>query len=210
LSNFRRLVRYTLAPCLLHRTAGGIVGPEPRRAGLARTSSAGSPGPHSRTVPLRAGHTQIPEASMPAFAPRRLIRGASAVAALSLAACAHNPAPREMAPSSNVITAQEIAAWGSRDAWEVLRRSGKVQLRESAGEPVRMVSDRGRTSLMLDDSPMVLLDGMRVGDVDILRYVRASSIAEIRFLNSVQGTIAYGTGAVSGVIEIYTKQGGQV
>jgi outer membrane cobalamin receptor len=145
---------------------------------------------------------------MPAFAPRRLLLGASAVAALTLAACARNPTPRETIPNSNLITAEQIAAWGSSDAWEVLRRSGKVRLRESAGEPVRMVSGRGRSSILLDDSPMVILDGVRVGDVEILRYVRASSIAQVRFLNSVQGTVAYGTGAVSGVIEIDTKQGG--
>jgi outer membrane cobalamin receptor len=144
---------------------------------------------------------------MAAFATSRALRAGSLAAALTLAACGRNPAPRQVVPNSNLITAEQIAAWGSRDAWEVLRRSGKVQMREHANEPVRMVSDRGRVSIMLDDSPMVLLDGVRVGDVELLRYVRAATIAQIRFLNSVQGTVSYGTGAVSGVIEIDTKEG---
>jgi hypothetical protein len=66
---------------------------------------------------------------------------------------------------------------------------------------------RGRSSLYLDDAPMVLLDGVRVPDFRSLDNIEAQSIAVIYIYDGVEGTTRFGTNAGTGVIYIKTKDG---
>jgi outer membrane cobalamin receptor len=121
---------------------------------------------------------------------------------------AHAPPPSTNAPSAVArhISAAEIQESGARNAWEVLRRLGRFQLRESAsGEPLRIRPTRGRSTLLLHDDPVVLLDGVRLVDIGVLRNIRASTIASVDFYNSSQATVLVGTGATGGAIAILTR-----
>ncbi|MDB4947652.1 MAG: hypothetical protein JWM27_301 [Gemmatimonadetes bacterium] len=142
---------------------------------------------------------------MSAFVPRRLLQGATILLAT---ACAPAATARRSGPppDTHVMSADQIAASGARTAWEVLRHSGRLHLSETAdGRPTGVLSDHGRSSLYLDDAPLILVDGIRIIDISILYTMRAEQIERVRFLNGTDGTIAHGTGAGSGVVEIETR-----
>jgi len=68
---------------------------------------------------------------------------------------------------------------------------------------------RGRSSFVLNDSPMVIIDGTRNQDIKALQSLPASVLMSIEVLTGLEGTTYYGTDAVGGVIIIKTKTGGQ-
>lgn len=112
--------------------------------------------------------------------------------------------------SGDIITARAIAQSDARNAWEVLRRNGRFTFDETAdGEPTRLASHRGRSSIVLanSDTPLVYVDGARLLDVRVLRQITAESIESIRILSGIEGTTYYGTNAGAGVILIRTKAG---
>lgn len=139
----------------------------------------------------------------------RILVPAAALAAAAACAPGHlTPATRVVAEpqqQSRVVTADEIRESGVRNAWDALRLVGRFRLRENhRGEPVLITPTRGRGSLLLDESPLVFLDGVRLADYAVLRQVRANNIEQIEYLNASEGTIRMGTGAVSGAILIST------
>ncbi len=107
-----------------------------------------------------------------------------------------------------VITEAMIARSGGQTAWEVLRREApQITYRENrSGQPSSM-QRRGRSSINLNDSPMVLVDGVRSQDIRTLQQLPASVLLSIEVLNGTEGTTYYGTDAVGGVIIIKTKNG---
>ena len=107
---------------------------------------------------------------------------------------------------SRYLSAQEIKESGAQNAWEALRRLGGVRLQETPnGAPGRIRPTRGNMTLLLDDSPIVVLDGARLLDYDVLRALPARQIASIEFLNGVDGTLKHGSGAGGGAIVILTR-----
>jgi hypothetical protein len=145
--------------------------------------------------------------------PLRTARVALLLTTLPSAAC-WTAAPARGAPdyaNDQVITASEIAQSGAMDAWDVLRRLGPpLTFRERAGgEPLRLESMRGPSSILnrATDTPLVVIDGMRFDDVNVLRQVRASSIMSISLLNPVEGERYQRVGAgARRVILVTTKQ----
>jgi outer membrane cobalamin receptor len=108
--------------------------------------------------------------------------------------------------NAHYLTAQDIRDSGARNAWEALRRLGGVRLVESPdGTPERIRPTRGNMSLVLDDSPIVLLDGTRLLDYDVLRSLPAKEIDSIELLNGIDGTLKHGSGAGGGAIVIRTR-----
>jgi outer membrane cobalamin receptor len=106
------------------------------------------------------------------------------------------------------ITADQIAHSGSATAWEALRKL-VPQLtygERKSGQPSRL-ERRGQSSLLLNDAPLVFLDGVRMPDFRNLQQLSASTIESIEVLNGIDGTTYYGSNAVSGVILIRTKNG---
>jgi len=59
----------------------------------------------------------------------------------------------------------------------------------------------------LDDTPLIILDGVRESDFRVLDNIPATTILSIYILTGIEGTTYYGTDAVSGVIVIRTKDG---
>ncbi len=107
-----------------------------------------------------------------------------------------------------LITADEIEKSGATDAWEVLRKTGTyLSFRESySGAPVRMTR-RGRSSIYLDDTPVVIVDGVRLIDFRALQQIRAQAISTVRILTGVEATAWHGNSAGGGAIVIETKSG---
>jgi outer membrane cobalamin receptor len=77
---------------------------------------------------------------------------------------------------------------------------------DRSGRPSRL-GRRGRASIILDDSPLVFVDGIRMPDFKGLADLPASSLFSIWLLSGAEGTTYYGTDATAGVIVIHTRDG---
>jgi len=112
------------------------------------------------------------------------------------------------APGTFIITAEQIAKSGATTAWQVLKQHAPMlTLREDRNGQPQSMGRRGRSSFLLDEAPMILLDGVRVPDFHALDAIDAQSILSILIYDGVEGTTYYGTGAVSAVIVITSKSG---
>jgi hypothetical protein len=133
-----------------------------------------------------------------------------ALIALSVS-CGSGQAPLRSAPSpegGRLITAEQIARTSATNAWDIIKQSGALSIKETySGEPARLVSRRGRSSIYLTDSdtPLVVLDGAVLSDFRMLKQVPAQAIETIRILSRAQGALQYGTNVGGGVILIATK-----
>jgi len=132
------------------------------------------------------------------------------LAVIGLAACG---ASRSQSPNAasvprdlgTLITQEQIAASGARTAWDALRLTVKsIQLRETRGNASR-IQRRGRSSIYLDDQVRVVLDNVRVSDLQMLQQIAASDIATIQVLNAMDATTYFGGTSASGVVIITTR-----
>lgn len=130
-------------------------------------------------------------------------------AALALG-CAHAARHEHAAtkPAGLYIDEERIQRSGGATAWDVLKREAPLlTYRENRyGQPARF-ERRGRASILLDNPPMVILDGVRMSDFKVLADLPATTLLDIWVLTGIEGTTYYGTDAVSGVIVVRTKQG---
>ena len=107
-----------------------------------------------------------------------------------------------------VITQEMIARSGGQNAWDVLRREApQLAFRENRNGQATSMTRRGRSSIVLNDTPMLLVDGIRSQDLKTLQQIPASTLASIEVLTGTEGTTYYGTDAVGGVILVHTKRG---
>jgi len=130
-------------------------------------------------------------------------------AAVSVTACASRPYHRaNTRPGVQIITSEQIARSGASTAWDVLKREAPtLTLRDTRGGRPGSAGRRGRSSIVLQDAPLVVLDGVRLTDFRALDGIPAATILTISVYNGIEGTTYYGTNAVSGVIVIQTKVG---
>ena len=114
----------------------------------------------------------------------------------------------DVPPGTFMITAEQIEKSGARTAWQVLKqRAPMFQTSEDRNGRPSKIGRRGRASFVLDDSPAVLVDGVRLPDFRSLEDIDAQSIFAIYIYDGIEGTTYYGTNSVSGVILIKTKDG---
>jgi TonB-dependent starch-binding outer membrane protein SusC len=108
-----------------------------------------------------------------------------------------------------VVTEEQIAKSGARTVWEVLQLTvHNISFNEtSRGQPTR-ITRRGRSSVVLDDGPRVLMDGVALTDYSVLARMPASDVQTIEVLGANEATTLYGTNHSGGVIRIHTKTGG--
>lgn len=114
------------------------------------------------------------------------------------------------APGTFLITAEQIEKSGAQTAWQVIKQQAPMLTAtdDRNGNPGSL-GRHGRSSFMLNEAPMVFLDGVRVPDFHALDTMDAHTILSILIYDGVEGTTYYGTDAVSGVIVIKTKDGRQ-
>ena len=105
-----------------------------------------------------------------------------------------------------LITAAAIAHSGARTAWDALRRTVPFfTFRDnSQGRPAG-IDHRGRSSIVLRDQPMIVLDNVEVKDYSLLADMPAADLLDIEVLSGIDATTYYGTNATKGVIRIRTK-----
>lgn len=130
--------------------------------------------------------------------------------ALIVACKTFHPAPVSHRNDADriVITEQMIERSGGQTAWEVLRREApQLSFRENRNGQATSMSRRGRSSILLNDTPMLLVDGVRSQDLKTLQQIPATTLMSIEVLTGLEGTTYYGTDAVGGVILVHTKTG---
>jgi outer membrane cobalamin receptor len=131
--------------------------------------------------------------------------------AASLVGCAtsgyHAPAG---AGHNDVITEQEIAKSSCTNVWDLLRKRARMYnyAEDRYGRPRYITTKRGKSTIALagSDSPMVVIDGARLGDVAALRDMPTDAVQSIELQSGITGTSSQGTNAVAGVIYIHTKE----
>jgi len=103
------------------------------------------------------------------------------------------------------ITQERIAASGAKTAWDALRLTVPyLQFRETRGNASR-IQRRGRTSIYLDDQVRVVLDNVRISDLQMLQQIAAADIFKIQVLNAMDATTYFGGTSASGVVIITTR-----
>lgn len=118
--------------------------------------------------------------------PHLLVLGAAAL----LSACAGVSKSAHSAPdaaSEPVLTASQIANSSATNAYDAVQFLCPPRVRSS-------VDQRG-----------IFVDGIRVGNANLLRSVPSDVIAEIRWLDARDAVIKYGSANLDGVILIITK-----
>jgi len=134
-----------------------------------------------------------------------------AVALVGCGPAANQNADTVASPGTFLITAEQIEKSGANTAWQVLKQHAPMlTMQEDRNGRPQSMGRRGRSSFLLDEAPMVLLDGVRVPDFHALDAIDARSILTILIYDGVEGTTYYGTNAVSGVIVIKTKDGSEL
>src|SRR5256884_7646090 len=139
---------------------------------------------------------------------RLLRRTVSLATPLVSAACAGATSGGAYAPPptpGSLITQETIAASGAKTAWDALKRTVPyVRLRESRGRPARMTR-RGPASIYLDDQVRLMLDNVRVYDVQVLDQIPASDIVTIEVLSGLDATTRYGGGPTPRFVLLHTQ-----
>ncbi len=130
--------------------------------------------------------------------------------ALAIMACgpAMRAAPPRGTDGARVFTANDIAQMRVATAWDVVERTGFVNLRESPyGDSATMSTRRGKSSILLSsaDVPVLLVNGVRQDDPRMLRQIAARNIDKLWLVNGIQATIQQGTNSGAGLISIITK-----
>jgi len=107
-----------------------------------------------------------------------------------------------------IITLKAIERSGARTAWDALQRtvpffSFNVT---NTGAPAR-IQHRGRSSILLEDQPIIVVDGVELSDFSVLGGIPASDLFQIEVMSGIDATTYYGTNATKGVIRIWTRVG---
>lgn len=124
-----------------------------------------------------------------------LFRAVSTVVAASVTGCAMTPAG-STSSNRNRISGGELAATNSQMVYEAL-------------ELIRPEWLRGRGPVSLTDAtearPNVYMNGTRMGDLDYLREVYVTDVAELRYWPAGEAGARFGMGNPRGVIEIIQR-----
>lgn len=115
--------------------------------------------------------------------------------ALFASACAVHPPP-PLEPSSDTLTAAELAGTYATSVYDAVRRLRPSFLRA-----------RGPTSVLIPgtEGPAVWIDDAHIGDVAELRDVPTGDVVSIRYLPSWEASTRYGPGYPNGVLVVTTR-----
>lgn len=136
---------------------------------------------------------------------RRLLSFTLAAAAITSVACARGAHPHVyQPPGEQLILPDEIAQSGASDAWDVVRRLTHMTTSSNlAGDPARMYR-RGHGSIVIRETPLVIIDGARSTDIQMLARIRADRIAWMRVLTGAASTTLYGADGGAGAVIVQT------
>ncbi len=142
---------------------------------------------------------------------------AVAVFTLGSAGCASSSSPatastgRGPKPSATLITADEIAHVNVLNGYEVVEKLRPAMLSQ------RQIASAHGQGGMAKDAPaikgtdvasgqvVVYMDGTRLGDIEQLRGITASSIATLRYYSASEAQVKWGSNHPAGAIEVISK-----
>ena len=136
----------------------------------------------------------------------------AALAALTIAGCHTGPRPAPAAAPSagreTVITADDIARMSVQTAWDAVRlRAPRLTVNTDAtGQPTR-VRIQAQRSFAADETPLLVVDGVRMSDIMYLSQIPASDVRAIHILDAEAAEPRYGLSAAGGAIVVETKRG---
>lgn len=93
-------------------------------------------------------------------------------------------------PSSDLLTQREIATVPAANAYEAVQRLRPAFLRARS------------TATRTTEYAVVVLDGVRRGNPELLKTIPAAQIQEIRYLSARDATTRYGLNVSAGVLEV--------
>jgi len=143
-----------------------------------------------------------------------LARAAIPLAALALAAIGGCHLPHRAAGSvsptaggGTLITEEDIAHMSVRTAWDAVRlRAPRFAFGvDATGRPAR-VRTQEPGSVNADETPLLVVDGMQMSDIEYLMQIPASNVHAIRILRSEAAEPLYGLRAAGGAIVVETKR----
>jgi outer membrane cobalamin receptor len=112
-----------------------------------------------------------------------------------------------------VISGDQIDAQHVPNAWEALRQlvPRYNYTEDRAGRALAISGHRGRSSIWLtnSESPVVIVDGVRLASLDVLQQMSTDAIDRIELRRGSRGTTFEGTDAGAGVIYIHTRYGSE-
>ena len=160
----------------------------------------------------RAPLRRQPRAPLALFAAAAIALGTTACASSApkqSEAAATTGAPK---PSATFITAEEIERVHVQNGYEAVQKLRPALLRQR-----QVASANGQGGVSKDAPPItgtnvsagnvvVYVDGTRIGDIDQLRQISASSIATMRYYSASEAQMKWGSGHPGGVIEVISKR----
>lgn len=137
-----------------------------------------------------------------------------AVALLGAGACGTSTSSAGGAPkpASNIITADEIAKVNVQNVYEAIQKLRPSMFRQrqvaSANGQGGVAADApARTgSAVTSGEVVVYADGTRLGPLENLRQIAASSVASVRYYSASEAQLKWGSGHQGGAIEVITKR----
>ena len=118
----------------------------------------------------------------------------------------HAPTEQSVAPEhGHLIDSKAIIASGGVTAWDVLKRTSFVNTRDDKNGRPQKMWQRGHGTILLNDTPLVAVDGVPQSDFQVLATILASNIDNIRVLNATEGAYVYGIRAGGGAILVQTR-----
>ena len=95
-----------------------------------------------------------------------------------------------------------------RTAWDAVRQLAPRFTfgPDAEGRPAG-VRIQERRSINADETPLLVVDGVQMSDIDYLRQIPASDVHAIRILNAEAAEPLYGLRAAGGAIVVETKRG---
>ena len=114
-------------------------------------------------------------------------------------------------PSATLITADEIAKANVVNGYEAVKKLRPAMLSQK-----QIASAHGQGGMASDAPPIkgtdvasgqvvVYMDGTRLGDVEQLREIAASTIATVRYYSASEAQLKWGSNHFGGVIEVISK-----
>ncbi len=130
-----------------------------------------------------------------------------AILGVLAAGCASGGGPGAAAPRTNrdVLTAEEIAAAGVRNAYDAVKHLRPRWLTHSGATALQHT-----IRVIVDDVPYFDPSGLdSAGGPAALRGINASEVLEIRFLSAEEATMRFGTGYTAGALLVRTLRAGR-
>jgi hypothetical protein len=119
---------------------------------------------------------------------------------LGTAACASSGGGGGSGSNPDEITREDILANPSyTNAFDLISSIRSRWLRASRGQGASF-SSGGATQ-----EPIVMLDGVRYGEIGSLRMINLNLVIRMRYLSATDATTLYGTGYVGGAIQVFTR-----